>query len=35
MPVARLVPVAADGDVVAALELYRSGLPFGSEEEAL
>jgi serine phosphatase RsbU (regulator of sigma subunit) len=35
MPVARVVPVTADGRVVAVLELYRSGLPFGTEEKAL
>ncbi|MGH3042827.1 MAG: GAF domain-containing protein, partial [Gaiellaceae bacterium] len=35
MSIVRLVPVTVDGDVVALLELYRSGLPFGSEEEAL
>jgi serine phosphatase RsbU (regulator of sigma subunit)/uncharacterized protein YigA (DUF484 family) len=35
MPVAQLVPVAVGGEVVAALELYRSGLPFGPDEEAL
>lgn len=34
-PIARLVPVSVDGNVVALLELYRSGLPFGSEEGAL
>jgi serine phosphatase RsbU (regulator of sigma subunit) len=34
-PIVRLVPVAVDGELVAALELYRSGLPFGPEEEAL
>ena len=31
----RLVPVAAGGEILAALELYRSGLPFGPEEGAL
>jgi serine phosphatase RsbU (regulator of sigma subunit) len=35
MPVARIVPVTVDGDVVAVLELYRSGLSFGPEEESL
>jgi len=35
MPLVRLVPVALDGEVVATLELYRSGLSFGPEEEAL
>ena len=35
MPVARLVPVLIGGKVAALLELYRSGLPFGPEEEAL
>jgi serine phosphatase RsbU (regulator of sigma subunit) len=33
--VVRIVPVAVDGQVVAALELYRSQLGFGPEEEAL
>jgi serine phosphatase RsbU (regulator of sigma subunit) len=35
MPIVRLVPVLVDGEVAALLELYRSGLPFGPEEEAL
>ena len=35
LPIVRLVPVAAGDEVVAALELYRSGLPFGPEEGAL
>jgi serine phosphatase RsbU (regulator of sigma subunit) len=35
MTIARVVPVIAEGRVVGSLELYRSGLPFGSEEEAL
>jgi serine phosphatase RsbU (regulator of sigma subunit) len=35
MPIVRLVPVVVDGTVDALLELYRSGLPFGPEEEAL
>jgi serine phosphatase RsbU (regulator of sigma subunit) len=35
MPIARLVPVSVDGEVMALLELYRTGLPFGPEEEAL
>ena len=35
MRFARLVPVAIGGKVAALLELYRSGLPFGPEEEAL
>jgi serine phosphatase RsbU (regulator of sigma subunit) len=35
MPIARLVPVSVDGEVVALLELYRTGLPFGPEEGAL
>jgi hypothetical protein len=35
MPIVRLVPVSVDGDMVALLELYRTGLPFGPEEEAL
>jgi serine phosphatase RsbU (regulator of sigma subunit) len=35
LPMALLVPFAADGEVVALLELYRSGLPFGPEERAL
>jgi serine phosphatase RsbU (regulator of sigma subunit) len=35
MPIVRLVPVAVNGELVAALELYRSGLPFGPEEAAL
>jgi serine phosphatase RsbU (regulator of sigma subunit) len=34
-PIAWFVPVAPDGEVVAALELYRSGLPFGPDEQAL
>lgn len=34
-PIARLLPVVVDGTVVAALEIYRSGLPFGPEEEGL
>ena len=34
-PIARLVPVSVEGSVVALLELYRSGLPFGPEEGAL
>ena len=34
-PIVRFVPVAPDGEVVAALELYRSGLPFGPDEQAL
>jgi serine phosphatase RsbU (regulator of sigma subunit) len=34
-PIARLLPVVVDGTVAAALELYRSGLPFGPEEEGL
>ena len=33
--VVRIVPVAVDGEVVAALELYRSRFGFGPEEEAL
>ncbi|MGH3035735.1 MAG: hypothetical protein ACRDMU_01010, partial [Gaiellaceae bacterium] len=33
--VVRIVPVAVDGQVVATLELYRSQLGFGPEEEAL
>jgi serine phosphatase RsbU (regulator of sigma subunit) len=33
--VVRIVPVALDGEVVAALELYRSRFGFGPEEEAL
>lgn len=33
--VVRIVPVSLDGEVVAALELYRSSLGFGPEEEAL
>ena len=32
---ARLVPIVADGEIAALLELYRSGLPFGPEELAL
>jgi serine phosphatase RsbU (regulator of sigma subunit) len=35
LPVARLVPVLVGGEVAALLELYRSGFPFGPEEEAL
>ena len=35
LPVVRLVPVAIEGEVVALLELYRSGLGFGPEEAAL
>ena len=35
LPVVRVVPVTLGDQVVAALELYRSGLPFGPEEEAL
>ncbi len=35
LPVVRVVPVTLGDRVVAALELYRSGLPFGPEEEAL
>ena len=34
-PVALLVPVVHDGEVVAVLELYRSALAFGPEEAAL
>ena len=34
-PIVRFVPVAPEGEVVAALELYRSGLPFGPDEQAL
>jgi serine phosphatase RsbU (regulator of sigma subunit) len=34
-PVARVVPLAIEGEVVATLELYRSGLPFGFREQAL
>jgi serine phosphatase RsbU (regulator of sigma subunit) len=34
-PIARLLPILVDGTVVAALEVYRSGLPFGPEEEGL
>ena len=34
-PVARIVPLTVDGKVVATLELYRSGLPFGFREQAL
>jgi serine phosphatase RsbU (regulator of sigma subunit) len=34
-PIAWFVPVAPDGEVVGALELYRSGLPFGPDEQAL
>jgi serine phosphatase RsbU (regulator of sigma subunit) len=34
-PVVQLVPVQADGEVAAILELYRSGLGFGPEETAL
>jgi serine phosphatase RsbU (regulator of sigma subunit) len=35
LPLALLVPFAADGEVVAVLELYRSDLPFGPEDHAL
>ena len=35
LPIVRLVPVVLGGTVVALLELYRSGLDFGPEEEAL
>ncbi|HEU4450045.1 MAG TPA: SpoIIE family protein phosphatase [Gaiellaceae bacterium] len=35
MPIVRFVPVSAGGEIVAALELYRSGLAFGPEEQAL
>jgi serine phosphatase RsbU (regulator of sigma subunit) len=34
-PIARVVPLTVDGEVVATLELYRSGLPFGVREHAL
>ena len=34
-PIVRFVPVAPEGEVVAALEIYRSGLPFGPDEQAL
>ncbi len=34
-PIVRVVPVTSEGEVVAALELYRSGLPFGPDEQAL
>ena len=34
-PIVRFVPVAPDGEVLGALELYRSGLPFGPDEQAL
>src|SRR5215210_2326808 len=34
-PIARIIPVVVEGDVVASLELYRSGLPFGLRERAL
>lgn len=34
-PIVRLVPVTVEGEVVASLELYRSGLAFGPEDEAL
>ena len=34
-PIVRFVPVTFEGEVVAALELYRSGLPFGPNEQAL
>ena len=34
-PIVWFVPVAPDGEVVAVLELYRSGLPFGPDEQAL
>jgi serine phosphatase RsbU (regulator of sigma subunit) len=34
-PIAWFVPVAPDGEVVGVLELYRSGLPFGPDEQAL
>lgn len=34
-PIVRLVPVSVEGEVVASLELYRSGLAFGPEDEAL
>jgi serine phosphatase RsbU (regulator of sigma subunit) len=33
--VVRIVPVSVDGEVAAALELYRSSFGFGPEEEAL
>jgi serine phosphatase RsbU (regulator of sigma subunit) len=34
-PIVRFVPVAPEGEVVGTLELYRSGLPFGPDEQAL
>ena len=34
-PIVRFVPVAPEGEVLGALELYRSGLPFGPDEQAL
>ncbi|HSK15705.1 MAG TPA: SpoIIE family protein phosphatase [Gaiellaceae bacterium] len=35
MPIVRIVPVTTGGKIEAVLELYRAGLPFGPEEEAL
>jgi serine phosphatase RsbU (regulator of sigma subunit) len=34
-PVARVIPLAVDGEVVATLELYRAGLPFSLREQTL
>jgi serine phosphatase RsbU (regulator of sigma subunit)/uncharacterized protein YigA (DUF484 family) len=34
-PIARVVPIAVDGEVIATLELFRSGLPFGFREQTL
>jgi serine phosphatase RsbU (regulator of sigma subunit) len=35
LPLALVVPAHVDGEVVAVLELYRSGLPFSLEQQAL
>jgi GAF domain-containing protein len=34
-PIARVIPLTVDGEVIATLELFRSGLPFGFREQTL
>ena len=34
-PIVRVVPLTVEGKVIASLELYRSGVPFGFREQAL
>jgi serine phosphatase RsbU (regulator of sigma subunit) len=35
LPIVLLLPVVVSGEILAALELYRSGLPFGAQERGL